>query len=107
MTQHTLFFHLNISVYSKKNSFRKYSDPMKFIIFFLLCVYLFNSLPVGYIPLDTEIKNFTVHVVPHSHWDVGWVQTSDSYFLSVKNILDRFMEFMKTDQKIKLIISEM
>jgi hypothetical protein len=81
-----------------------------FILIFLFTI--IYTLPYGYIPLE---KNSTIHIVSHSHWvftfhkkkDVGWVQTSFSYFNQVKQILDRLMIFMKKDNNIKFIISEM
>ena len=44
-----------------------------------------------------------VHLVPHSHDDVGWKETLDEYynqgFIQVKNIYDTVFEALKKDSK--------
>lgn len=38
------------------------------------------SLLLGCLPAATLAKQITVHVIPHSHDDVGWQKTLDEYF---------------------------
>lgn len=59
---------------------------------------------------EPEVK--TVHIVPHSHDDLGWLKTVDEYFYGtrkdimiddVKAILDTVLEALKQDSKRKFM----
>lgn len=61
----------------------------------LLIALLFASL----ISAKTEPKDITVHIIPHTHDDAGWLWTLEQYYsgtggahVSVKNILDNFVD---------------
>lgn len=57
-----------------------------FLWFFIVCVVLFCELICGY-ETGSGIVNgkLNVHLVPHSHDDVGWLKTVDQYFIGSNN----------------------
>jgi len=69
-----------------------------------LCFILYTSTAFAAITMDEEVfhkdfdswdeilgkrtpfsKKLTVHLVPHSHDDVGWLKTVDEYFTGMNN----------------------
>lgn len=61
-------------------------------------------------------KPLIIHMVPHSHDDMGWVKTVDQYYsgsnsasqhASVKNILDSVIAELPKDPKRRFCIAEM
>jgi hypothetical protein len=58
----------------------------------------------------TNASPKTVHIVPHSHTDLGWLQTVDEYFQAekgVKNILDNVIQSLIANPKRKFSYAEM
>jgi len=66
----------------------------------------------------TEIRDskIYVHLIPHSHDDVGWLKTVDQYYYgtnqsicknNVQYILNTVLESLMKDSKRKFIFSEM
>ena len=67
-------------------------------------------------PRKNSDKPLIIHMVPHSHDDMGWVKTVDQYYsgsnspsqhASVKNILDSVMSELPRDPKRRFCIAEM
>ena len=61
-------------------------------------------------------KTVTLHLIPHTHDDVGWVKTIDEYFLgfsksggtsNVKQILDEVLQQLEKDPKRRFTYAEM
>jgi len=57
-------------------------------------------------------KHLTVHVVPHTHDDVGWLKTVDEYFVGAKTgrvnlILSGAIEQLRKDPRRKFTYTEM
>lgn len=68
---------------------KKMSDSLKFPIFswvFVVCVLLSCELISGYETGSGIVEGkLNVHLVPHSHDDVGWLKTVDQYFIGSNN----------------------
>ena len=45
----------------------------------------FHDLRVEHINNDCKNDLLTIHAIPHSHDDVGWVKTKDEYFYGERN----------------------
>lgn len=65
---------------------------------------------------DNEDQRLTVHLVPHSHDDLGWLKTVDEYFsggnmagqhANVKNVLDTVVEELEKDPERHFCYAEM
>ena len=61
-------------------------------------------------------KTLTVHLVPHTHDDVGWIKSVDAYFdgwttrgssASVRHILDGALEMLQADPRRTFTYTEM
>jgi len=58
-------------------------------------------------PNQTEIYFDKVHIIPHSHWDVGWLKTKENYFnTEVKMIINSVLNSLAKDPKRKFIFVE-
>ena len=72
---------------------------IKFLLFFLF--QLDNSVLATVktcLPLSPTKVN--VHLIPHSHDDVGWKQTMDEYYRNrVRSIYDTVIEALWADEK--------
>ena len=56
---------------------------------------------------NDPVKQITVHVVPHSHNDPGWIKTLDSYFsLQTKKILNTIIEGLLENPSRRFIWAE-
>ncbi|XP_021907952.1 alpha-mannosidase [Carica papaya] len=89
-----------------------------FAVIFLCC---FNgSVNCRYIKYDTGAGivpgKLNVHLVPHSHDDVGWLKTIDQYYVGsnnsiqgacVENVLDSVVESLLRDPNRKFVFAEM
>lgn len=70
-----------------------------FSIFSIFCV-ICSSSANGFISYDTGSKivegKLNVHLVPHSHDDVGWLKTVDQYFVGSNSTIQviSFFEFI-------------
>ncbi|CAN1243892.1 Alpha-mannosidase At3g26720 [Linum perenne] len=93
-----------------------------FFFFFLLFTLCFSSVSVHstFIPYNTSSSvvpaKINVHLVPHSHDDVGWLKTVDQYYFGgnnsirgacVQNVLDSVMSSLFEDKNRKFIYVEM
>ncbi|XP_023639510.1 probable alpha-mannosidase At5g66150 isoform X2 [Capsella rubella] len=74
----------------------------------------------GYVKYGTEARvvpgKLNVHLVPHSHDDVGWLKTVDQYFVGsnnsiqnacVRNVLDSVVDSLLRDPNRKFVFGEM
>ncbi|CAI9276447.1 unnamed protein product [Lactuca saligna] len=99
---------------------QKMSDSLKFPIFswvFVVCVLLSCELISGYETGSGIVEGkLNVHLVPHSHDDVGWLKTVDQYFIGsnnsiqgacVENVLDSVVMSLLRDPNRKFIFAEM
>uniref|UniRef100_A0A7N2M0R8 Alpha-mannosidase n=1 Tax=Quercus lobata TaxID=97700 RepID=A0A7N2M0R8_QUELO len=85
-----------------------------------LCLSLYGSVSGSYVKYNTgggivEGK-LNVHLVPHSHDDVGWLKTIDQYYVGsnnsiqracVENVLDSVVESLLRDPNRKFVFAEM
>ncbi|XP_024975832.1 alpha-mannosidase [Cynara cardunculus var. scolymus] len=89
----------------------------KFSWVFVVCVAVSCGLICGY---ETGVGivegKLNVHLVPHSHDDVGWLKTVDQYFVGsnnsiqgacVENVLDSVVMSLLRDPNRKFIFAEM
>lgn len=51
-------------------------------------------------------KGITVHVVPHSHWDVGWLQTAAAYQSTVRQIIGNVLRRLESHASHRFIMAE-
>jgi lysosomal alpha-mannosidase len=86
-----------------------YSNKSKYLILIYL---ILSSLLV--ICKTAEDDPITIHVVPHTHDDLGWLWTIDEYYqgtgdapMSVKRILDNFINSLNDRQDRTFIYVEM
>ncbi|KAI3813627.1 hypothetical protein L1987_18356 [Smallanthus sonchifolius] len=98
----------------------KMSNLLKFPNFlwaFVVCVVLSCELSYGYETGGGIVDGkLNVHLVPHSHDDVGWLKTVDQYFIGsnnsiqvacVENVLDSVFVSLLRDPNRKFIFAEM
>ncbi|KAL8240385.1 hypothetical protein R6Q59_013740 [Mikania micrantha] len=96
------------------------SDLLKipnFFLAFLVCVLVSCGLIGGYETGGGIVEGkLNVHLVPHSHDDVGWLKTVDQYFVGsnnsiqgacVENVLDSVVTALLRDPNRKFIFAEM
>ncbi|KAI3712813.1 hypothetical protein L1987_71379 [Smallanthus sonchifolius] len=96
------------------------SNLLKFPNFlwaFVVCVVLSCELSCGYETGGGIVEGkLNVHLVPHSHDDVGWLKTVDQYFIGsnnsiqvacVENVLDSVVVSLLRDPNRKFIFAEM
>ncbi|XP_023924146.1 alpha-mannosidase At3g26720 [Quercus suber] len=93
---------------------------MAFVLFFLLSLILLASSESTFIAYNTTHRivpdKINVHLVPHSHDDVGWLKTVDQYYVGannsirgacVQNVLDSVISALLDDSNRKFIYVEM
>ncbi|KAK7262969.1 hypothetical protein RJT34_30552 [Clitoria ternatea] len=92
-----------------------------FCVFLLLCLYGIGTLvSAKYIKYNTAAGvvpgKLNVHLVPHSHDDVGWLKTLDQYYVGsnntiqgacVQNVLDSLVLSLQKDPNRKFVFAEM
>ena len=73
-----------------------------------------KSIPLLLLPFllasTAHASPTTVHIVPHSHDDLGWLQTLDEYYSAdkgVNNILTSVIETLLANPKRKFSYAEM
>jgi len=62
------------------------------------------------LPSTAQASPKTVHIVPHSHDDLGWLQTLDEYYSAdkgVKNILNSVIQSLMANPERKFSYAEM
>ncbi|KAL3720552.1 hypothetical protein ACJRO7_005376 [Eucalyptus globulus] len=91
-----------------------------FAVVILVIVGLYGGVDGAYVKYNTcagvvEGK-LNVHLVPHSHDDVGWLKTIDQYYVGsnnsiqgacVENVLDSVIEALARDPNRKFVFAEM
>ncbi|KAK3410473.1 hypothetical protein EUGRSUZ_J02454 [Eucalyptus grandis] len=91
-----------------------------FAVVILVIVGLYGGVDGAYVKYNTcagvvEGK-LNVHLVPHSHNDVGWLKTIDQYYVGsnnsiqgacVENVLDSVIEALARDPNRKFVFAEM
>ncbi|RDY10272.1 putative alpha-mannosidase [Mucuna pruriens] len=86
------------------------------VILFLGCVLSSESKYIRYNTTSTIVPGkLNVHLVPHSHDDVGWLKTIDQYYVGsnnsiqgacVQNVLDSLVPALLADKNRKFIYVE-
>ncbi|KAJ6228690.1 alpha-mannosidase [Anaeramoeba flamelloides] len=72
-----------------------------FLIFFSFCLFL---IPFSKVVTETTETPVTVHILPHSHCDVGWQDTPEGYYTTrVKHILDSVVEQCSANPEYRFI----
>ncbi|OVA09674.1 Glycoside hydrolase family 38 [Macleaya cordata] len=79
-----------------------------FLVFFLLFFTSFFCVESKYIAYNTTQSivpgKLNVHLVPHTHDDVGWLKTIDQYYgACVQNVLDSLVPALLADKNRKFI----
>ncbi|CAN4078717.1 unnamed protein product [Withania somnifera] len=96
-------------------------SPASVYLFIFCTVCAYGGIGVnGYIKYNTEsgiVKGkLNVHLVPHSHDDVGWLKTIDQYYVGsnnsiqgacVENVLDSVVMSLRRDRNRKFVFAEM
>ncbi|KFK28275.1 hypothetical protein AALP_AA8G495400 [Arabis alpina] len=90
------------------------------VVVYVLCLSLESVNGGGYVKYGTEGRvvpgKLNVHLVPHSHDDVGWLKTVDQYFIGsnnsiqsacVRNVLDSVVDSLRRDPNRKFVFAEM
>ncbi|KAK6267068.1 hypothetical protein QUC31_017905 [Theobroma cacao] len=90
------------------------------LLFAILLAGVVNSAKSSYIEYNTTQRiipgKINVHLVPHSHDDVGWLKTVDQYYFGgnnsirgacVQNVLDSVISALLEDKNRKFIYVEM
>ncbi|XP_039159660.1 alpha-mannosidase [Eucalyptus grandis] len=91
-----------------------------FVVVILETVWLYGGVAGAYVKYNTSGAvvegKLNVHLVPHSHDDVGWLKTIDQYYVGsnnsiqgacVENVLDSVVEALSRDPNRKFIFAEM
>jgi hypothetical protein len=66
----------------------------------------FSVVFAAYIKLDNP--NINVHIVPHSHWDVGWLKTIQEYYdENVQFVISHVVENNENNLDLRFSFSEM
>ncbi|KAK4477287.1 hypothetical protein RD792_016501 [Penstemon davidsonii] len=80
------------------------------VIGFVECKYMVYNTSQGIVP-----DKLNVHLVPHTHDDVGWLKTVDQYYVGsnnsiqgacVQNVLDSLIPALLADKNRKFIYVE-
>ncbi|KAE9614590.1 hypothetical protein Lal_00012122 [Lupinus albus] len=87
--------------------------------FLLLCFYgiLVNAKYINYDTSSNIVEGkLNIHLVPHSHDDVGWLKTIDQYYVGsnnsiqgacIENVLDSLVVALHKDPNRKFVFAEM
>ncbi|XP_038994877.1 alpha-mannosidase [Hibiscus syriacus] len=86
----------------------------------LVCCFYVRTVEGVYVKYDTGARivpgKLNVHLVPHSHDDVGWLKTVDQYYVGsnnsiqgacVQNVLDSVVKALRSDPNRKFVFAEM
>ncbi|PPD76164.1 hypothetical protein GOBAR_DD26911 [Gossypium barbadense] len=98
---------------------RKHEIFTVYVVLAVVVVVCFNAGTV-YAKYDTGARivpgKLNVHLVPHSHDDVGWLKTVDQYYVGsnnsiqgacVQNVLDSVVDALLRDPNRKFVFAEM
>ncbi|EXC35339.1 Lysosomal alpha-mannosidase [Morus notabilis] len=95
---------------------------LQFVVVFGVVGFFCDGLVVSgsYVKYNTSSGivegKLNVHLVPHSHDDVGWLKTVDQYYVGannsiqgacVENVLDSVVESLRRDPNRKFVFAEM
>ena len=65
-----------------------------------------TSVVDDYIKLNNP--NIRVHLLPHSHWDVGWLNTIDEYYSDqVSLVINNIIKNNEKNLNLRFVFSEM
>ncbi|KAI3420667.1 VWFA domain-containing protein [Psidium guajava] len=91
-----------------------------FVVVILEIVCLYGGVDGAHVNYNTSAGvvegKLNVHLVPHSHDDVGWLKTVDQYYVGsnnsiqgacVENVLDSVIEALVRDPNRKFVYAEM
>ncbi|KAL3720558.1 hypothetical protein ACJRO7_005382 [Eucalyptus globulus] len=91
-----------------------------FVIVILEVAWLYGGVDGAYVKYNTVAGvvegKLNVHLVPHSHDDVGWLKTIDQYYVGsnnsiqgscVENVLDSVIKALARDPNRKFVFAEM
>ncbi|KAF8035454.1 hypothetical protein BT93_C1469 [Corymbia citriodora subsp. variegata] len=91
-----------------------------FVVLILVIVGLYGGVDGANVKYNTGAGvvegKLNVHLVPHSHDDVGWLKTIDQYYVGsnnsiqgacVENVLDSVVEALARDPNRKFVFAEM
>jgi alpha-mannosidase len=91
-----------------------------FSLYLILAAIVIGGVTSEYIEYNTKPRivpeKINVHLVPHSHDDVGWLKTVDQYYVGsnnsirgacVQNVLDSVIASLLDDENRKFIYVEM
>lgn len=89
---------------------------LRFLLLFVVCITSSESNYIRYNTNSTIVPGkLNVHLVPHSHDDVGWLKTIDQYYVGsnntiqgacVQNVLDSLIPALLADKNRKFIYVE-
>ncbi|XWS45559.1 hypothetical protein CRYUN_Cryun15aG0146900 [Craigia yunnanensis] len=98
---------------------KKMRAPAFVVLVVVCCLYL-KTVKGVYVKYNTGAGivpgKLNVHLVPHSHDDVGWLKTVDQYYVGsnnsiqgacVQNVLDSVVEALLRDPNRKFVFAEM
>ncbi|XVE82470.1 hypothetical protein DITRI_Ditri16bG0007200 [Diplodiscus trichospermus] len=94
-------------------------EASAFVVVLVVCCLHLKTVQ-GYVKYNTGAGivpgKLNVHLVPHSHDDVGWLKTIDQYYVGsnnsiqgacVQNVLDSVVEALLRDPNRKFVFAEM
>jgi lysosomal alpha-mannosidase len=70
-------------------------------------LYYIFLLVIAFTHSTINCEKIKVHVIPHSHDDVGWLRTMDSYFYQVNNILNNMVKYLSERADRTFVYCEM
>lgn len=83
-------------------------------VIFLIYILLISLILIkAYSQVNRKDEKLIIHVIPHTHDDVGWLNTAEEYYngkgdlnISVKNILSTMVKNLKDDKNRTFVYSE-